>query len=406
MKKAVCVALSAVCMLSAAGLASCGSAPFAGFNEKAKEYAERAVLLNESVREKYWEKDVLSIYHYYPNVTEDASGDRSPAYVWPYTETVAASWRIATLSNGAKKDVTSYYKSTLEGFEYYRSFRDDYHTYCASRAVNVGFAAGDTYYDDNIWISREFLNAYEVFGDEEYRTTSSEVAKFVWSGWADDELGGIYWCEQKKNSRNTCSNAPASLLFARLYEATDDEVWLERAVRVYEWTYKTLRDPSDDVYWDNIGNDGKINTWKFTYNTGSMISAGVKLYEITHETKYLDQAKASARGAYGYWFKDRDGDMQITSDNPWFNVLLFEAWTELYPHDKETTLTYIEAYEHNLNRAYGFLHDNLMPSNWVTGWKKDEAGNPVIDKANVLDMAANSENFGTLAYFYQYIKED
>ena len=170
MKKAVCVALSAVCMLSAAGLAGCGSAPFAGFNEKAKEYAERAVLLNESVREKYWEKDVLSIYHYYPNVTEDASGDRSPAYVWPYTETVAASWRIATLSNGAKKDVTSYYKSTLEGFEYYRSFRDDYHTYCASRAVNVGFAAGDTYYDDNIWISREFLNAYEVFGDEEYRT--------------------------------------------------------------------------------------------------------------------------------------------------------------------------------------------------------------------------------------------
>ena len=46
-----------------------------------------------------------------------------------------------------------------------------------------------------------------------------------------------------------------------------------------------------------------------------------------------------------------------------------------------------------------------MPSNWVTGWKKNDAGEPVIEKANVLDMAANSENFGTLAYFYQYIKE-
>ncbi len=137
-----------------------------------------------------------------------------------------------------------------------------------------------------------------------------------------------------------------------------------------------------------------------------MISAGVRLYEITKETKYLDQAKASARGAYNHWFKDRDGDIQITSDNPWFNVLLLESWTELYPHDKETTLPYIEAYEHNLNRAYGFLHDNLMPSNWVTGWKRDEAGNPVIEKANVLDMAANAENFGTLAYFYQYIKEN
>ncbi len=406
MKKTVCIALSAVCVLGAVGLTGCGSDPFAGFHDKAKEYAERAVLLNESVREKYWEQEGRFTFHYYPNYTDDASGDLSPAYVWPHTETVAANWRIATLSEGAKKQVSTYYTGTIEAFEYYRAFREDYHAYCASRAVMEGFAAGDTYYDDNIWISREFLNAYEIFGAPEYLTTSGEVAEFVWSGWANDDLGGIYWCEQKKNSRNTCSNAPASLLFARLYEATGEEVWLERAVRVYDWTYRTLRDPSDNVYWDNIGNEGNITDWKFTYNTGSMISAGVRLYEITKETKYLDQAKASARGAYNHWFKDRDGDIQITSDNPWFNVLLLESWTELYPHDKETTLPYIEAYEHNLNRAYGFLHDNLMPSNWVTGWKRDEAGNPVIEKANVLDMAANAENFGTLAYFYQYIKEN
>lgn len=408
MRKTIALVLSFLLAASAVCFSGCGgeSDPLEPLNEKARRYAERSIALNDAVRDKYFQKEVLFMYHYYPNFTDDASGDLSTAYVWPYTETVAANWRIATLTDGAKKQVSDYYKNTLAGFEYYRSFRSDYHVYCASRATETGFAAGDTYYDDNIWISREFLNAYEVFKDAEYLETSKKVAEFVWSGWSDDELGGVYWCEQKKNSRNTCSNAPASLLFARLYQATNDSVWLDRAKRVYAWTYETLRDPSDNVYWDNISNEGQITDWKFTYNTGSMISAGVKLYEITKEEAYLSQAKASAAGAYNHWFKDKDGKAYkvIDSANPWFNVLLLEAWTELYGYAPEA-LTYIEAYEANLDYAYTLVCDGLMPADWVNGWKTDETGAPIIEKANVLDMAANSENFGTLAYFYQYIKE-
>lgn len=417
MKKKIALAVASVLTLSALGcMAGCGNGgSLSDLNETAREYAERSILLNDSVREKYWVEEALFTYHAYPNFTDDASGCMSTAFVWPYTETVAANWRIATLSKGAKKDVSKYYKKTLEGFEYYRAFRSDWHAYCASRATEIGYASGDTYYDDNIWISREFLNAYEIFGDEEYLKTSEEVAKFVWSGWANDELGGIYWCEQKKNSRNTCSNAPASLLFARLYEATKNEEWLERAKRVYEWTYTTLRDPSDNVYWDNISNEGHITNWKFTYNTGSMISAGVKLYEITKENSYLEHAKASAAGAYRFWFKDKEGrDYKvIDSNNPWFNVLLLEAWTELYAYDKETTLVYIQSYEANLNHAYADLSDDLMAADWVNGWMRNEDGSVNYGAyegdfgtgVNVLDMAANAENFGTLAYFYQYIKE-
>ena len=36
--------------------------------------------------------------------------------------------------------------------------------------------------------------------------------------------------------------------------------------------------------------------------------------------------------------------------------------------------------------------------------ERDENGNPVVSKVNVLDSAANAENFGTLAYFYQFVK--
>lgn len=410
-KKLTAALLGAV--MCVGSLAACGAkAPgiYDDMNEKAKMYAQYSVELNQSVKDKYWVDEVLYGYHYYPNETPDASGDLSTAYAWPYTEMVASNWRIATLSEGGKAHISDFYKKSVEGFEYYRSMSTVYHSYCATRATQLGMAAGDTYYDDNIWISREFLNAYEIFGTESYLETSEAVAKYVWSGWSNDELGGIYWCEQKKDSRNACSNAPAVILFARMYEYTDNVEWLDRAKQVYDWTYATLRDPSDNVYWDSVDNDGNVNKnegWKFTYNTGSMIGAAVKLYEITQDEKYIEHALASSEGAYDQWFREKDGrDYRvITSANPWFNVLLFDAWVELYPYAKEEVLPYIENYEANLVHAYGMKEDGLMPTNWDTGWRKNADGSSEIKKVNVLDMAANAENMGTLAYFYQYVKE-
>lgn len=132
MKKRSIALIAALC-LAAFGFGGCAKSPFEKFDDTAKTYAQRAVALNDAVREKYWQDIALFCYHYYPNFTEDASGDMSTAFVWPYTETVAADWRIATLSSGAKKEIAGQYKKALEGFEYYRAFRDDYHVYCADR---------------------------------------------------------------------------------------------------------------------------------------------------------------------------------------------------------------------------------------------------------------------------------
>lgn len=404
MKKLTILVLVATLLFSAAACSK--NEPkdmFEGFTERAAKYAEQSVKLNDLVKEKYFVTAAKSAYHYYPNKTEDSSGNMSTAYAWPYTEMVAASYRVGTLSAGSLAAVKDYYVAAIEGFEYYLAGRNDYVCYCASRSAFIGQAGGDTYYDDNIWISREFLNAYELLGNEEYLTKSVGVAEYIWSGWANDELGGIYWKEQGKTSRNTCSNAPAVILFGRLYELTKDQKYLDRAKSCYDFCYNNLRDPSDNVYWDNISNAGAITNWKFTYNTGGMIAGGVKLYEITGEQKYLEQAAASALGAFGYWFKQGDRDYPtITSDNPWFNVLLLDGFTELYRYKKEA-LKYIEAYEANLNYAYDNLlsSEGFMPSNWVNGFGKDANGNTVLKDVNILDMAANAENFGHLAYFYQ-----
>ena len=379
---------------------------FDGFDTTAKKYASRSVELNNLVRDNYWIDDTLFAFHYYPNYGGSSDKAMSTAYVWPYTEMVANNWRIATLSKGSKDHVADFYKNTINGYEYYKSMRNDYLAYTASRAAMKGMGSGDTYYDDNVWISREFLNAYEVLGDEEYFDISKQVIEYIWSGWAKDDLGGIYWFEQRKESRNTCSNAPAVILFARMYQHTQDQIYLDRAIQIYNFCYTNLRDPSDNVYWDNISNDGVVNTWKFTYNTGSMIAAGVKLYEITQEQKYLDHAKASALGSYNHFFNQSDrGYKTINMHNPWFNLLLLDGYVEQYRYD-ENALEYIQNYEANLNYAYENYksEQGFMPANWVNGFSKDNEGKIIIKDLNILDMAANSENFGLLAYFYEYIK--
>ena len=107
----------------------------------------------------------------------------------------------------------------------------------------------------------------------------------------DEHLGGgIYWCEQRKGSKNTCSNAPAVVYLVKLYEATRDNDYLTKAKMLYDWTKNTLKDLSDNLYWDNITLNKKIDHRKFPYNTGQMIQAGALLFKITHDKLYLEDA--------------------------------------------------------------------------------------------------------------------
>lgn len=374
-----------------------------------QEYGARSAELLNLVADKYWNSGASVAMHYYPNM-DDVKGDNSTAYVWPYTEFVASVWRLVSQEKGSEK-INNLYKEVLDGFEYYRSFRtsDGYHSYAASRANEKGGGAGDHYYDDNIWISRELLNAYEVLGDDKYLEDSISTAEYVYSGWADDELGGIYWAESgsaAKKSRNACSNAPASILFSRLYLKTKDIKWLNRAKSTYEFTYNNLRD-GNGVYWDNVSNSGNIDYAQYTYNTGSMITAGVKLYEITKDINYLNQAKQSCDGAFKRFFENKDGFEYkvINQHNSWFNVLMLDGFIEVYSYDS-SVYEYIETYEKNLNNAYDNYRspDGFVSYNWVNGFNKNTDGTQNYYKLNILEMAANSENYGQLAHFYEKIK--
>ena len=86
----------------------------------------------------------------------------------------------------------------------------------------------------------------------------------------DDALGGgIYWKESPRDSKNTCSNAPAVVLALKLYQVTNDPSYLETGKEVYKWVKSKLQDPADYLYWDCIKIDGTVGDQQVLLQLGA-----------------------------------------------------------------------------------------------------------------------------------------
>ena len=152
----------------------------------------------------------------------------------------------------------------------------------------------NNYYDDMEWNALAMLRAYQVTHDQKYLRTVNHVWKNIQGGWSIVAGGGIQWQKKSSNSKNACSNGPASILASNLYLTEHKKNDLKWAKKIYNWEKSTLVDSVSGAVWDNISFKGcgvsiKKN-WKFTYNQGTFIGAALKLYDITGQKKYLNDA--------------------------------------------------------------------------------------------------------------------
>ena len=104
-----------------------------------------------------------------------------------------------------------------------------------------------------------------------------------------------------------------------------------------------------------INLSGKIQTWKFAYNSGQMVQAGALLYGITGDKKYLSDAARTAESCYDYFFEDytaEDGTSFriLKAGNTWFNAVMVRGLIELYKADGNRT--YIDAVRKSLDTAW------------------------------------------------------
>ena len=256
-------------------------------------YAHYGVAENRLLRENYpFNVDYTASYL----ASADQARPNPYSYLWPFSGTLSA---VNTIL-----EADASYRSVLDGrvlpglAEYLDTTRMP-----AAYASYINTAsASDRFYDDNVWLGIDFCDIYEATGDKKYLAEAEMIWKFIESGTDDVLGGGIYWCEQQKHSKNTCSNAPGTVYALKLYAATGDERYLARGKALYAWTKEHLLDPEDGLYFDNIGLDGRIGRAKFAYNSGQMVQAGALLYKATGDESYLKDAQRTAAACYDRFF--------------------------------------------------------------------------------------------------------
>ena len=298
------------------------------------------------------------------------NGTLKASFLWPYSGMMSGCVALYK-ATGNKKYKKILEKKILPGVEQYW---DNSRLPACYQSYPTKYGQHGRYYDDNIWIALDYCDYYQLTHKPASLEKTVALYQYIYSGWSDEIDGGIFWCEQQKEAKHTCSNAPSTVLGVKLYRLTKDAKYLEKAKETYAWTKKHLCDPTDHLYWDNINLKGKVSKEKYAYNSGQMIQAGVLLYEETGDEQYLHDAQQTAAGTDAFFLTKadkKDPTVKVHKDMAWFNVILFRGLKALYKIDKNPA--YVNAMVENALHAWENYRDEngLLGRDW-SGHNKEQ----------------------------------
>ena len=188
----------------------------------------RSKVIADQMWKNYYDEELNGAINYYPykDDTEEI------ASVWHFTSILSLYIKLVK-NNPNDAELKRKLNTVLEGLEYYHERRTDYRAYAVKRGVDIDMASSGymaDVYDDNMWIAREFLNAYETLNDESLLTKCEETIEYCLTGWDSSinsdtgaEWGGIYWGPDYL-SKHACSNGPIISTLVRLSKINPDKV--------------------------------------------------------------------------------------------------------------------------------------------------------------------------------------
>lgn len=295
----------------------------------------------------------------------------------------------------------------IEELDWYRSLnRDDEHlVYASKNGEEI-----PPFYDDNVWVAIGLIKAYESTDDESSLEKAEAVMDYIYDGWQDDEVGGILWREFDYNEdtkeeyfynfeRNTCINGPAAWASLLLYEITGESKYLSWGIKLYDWTKDKLYDKNTKTYSDNISQQGRVQPKKWTYNTGTMLSAASILYKLTKSEFYRQDVENLMEGSKSFidpYSNVPNGEFyNMNSDSPWFRVYLIQGFLDAFRHVDYNYGERLEAvkiamiYAYNNRDSRGFF---------IADWS-GRVPNEYGDKQKTLDVSGNIESIAILAEY-------
>jgi predicted alpha-1,6-mannanase (GH76 family) len=163
-------------------------------------------------------------------------------------------------------------------------------------ARNGGSLFND-YFDDMLWYALAILRLSDASGNQGYLADAESIwTHVVEQGWNDTMGSSVAWRKQQLYYKNTPANGPFVILSARLFRRRRHARYLDYALTAYGWLSETLVGP-DGFVEDGINREenGALDRhWRFTYNQGLFVGAGVALFEATGERRYLNDAATTA----------------------------------------------------------------------------------------------------------------
>ncbi|RYJ44982.1 glycoside hydrolase family 76 protein [Flavobacterium beibuense] len=354
--------------------------------EETITYSEKAKQTFDLIQQYY----KINSTGYYRENFPVQSGDRECSYLWSLDGLLSGVNQLVALGFDDPELNHSYV--ALEG--YY----DTQRTPSAYAAFPVQYSQDDRFYDDNAIIAIDLIENYEITNNTAYLNRAKEIAQFSLTG--EDNLtgGGLYWSEQNRNNPESelCMKAVSSTAFSvtyllRLYEHTDEEQYLQFAMRLYNWLNEYIQDPVDNLFWNDIRvSNNFVNTTKWTYNSGAMITNNVLLYEITGEEVYLDRARTIAASTYTHFTRTVNSKLFFPANDSWFNVCLFRGYLDLLQYD-QTAQSYVNVFIQNADYAWSNARNeyDLFYEDWA-------GQNPGRDKW-LLQQAGLVEMYGRIA---------
>ncbi len=132
------------------------------------------------------------------------------------------------------------------------------------------------YTDDMCWITLTLLHIGEATGTAAYSTIARQVFDnyIIKRANEDEETGGLWlpWNTDAGSGPNACTQSPATLIAAKLYQKDGTANYLDYAKRLYAYTAKNI-----------VKSDGRVEEPPLTYTQGTFGEACRILYHVTDE---------------------------------------------------------------------------------------------------------------------------
>ena len=168
-----------------------------------------------------------------------------------------------TLANKYKNYMTLWYNNKANNY--------------SGGALGTGYKMFENpFTDDMCWITLTLLHMTEATGTSTYATAARQVFDnfIIKRANEDEETGGLWlpWNTDAGSGPNACTQSPATLIAAKLYQKYGDEKYLEYAKKLYAYTSKKI-----------VKSDGRVEEPPLTYTQGTFGEACRILYHVTDE---------------------------------------------------------------------------------------------------------------------------